>query len=137
MNKYIALAAMVVVSVSAFTAVAAAAQSCPSPIKGSNIPSKNYSPTSTKPGYRAQDSAILTQGGIPQTPSASYAAVKSSMGGAFAGAKFKIVGGPGSDSSLPGGTFTCSYDGPSYRHGSQTLSATITIVCTGSSCPGV
>jgi hypothetical protein len=137
MNKYIALGAAVIVSVSAVSAVAVGAPTCPSPVKGSKIPSKTYSPTSTKPGYWAQDSAIITQGGIPQTPSASYADVKNSMGGAFAGAEFKIVGGAGSDSSLPEGAFTCSYDGPWYHHGSQTLSATVTIVCTGSSCPGV
>jgi hypothetical protein len=126
------------IGVSALLAAAAGAQTCPTPIKGGKIPSRSYSPTSRKPGYYATDSAIITQGGIPKVNSATYAQVKHSMGGAFAGAKFKLPsGGIGTQSNLPAGTFTCQYDGPWYRSGSQTLSAIVEIVCTGTSCPGV
>jgi hypothetical protein len=119
-------------------AASAHAQTCPASIKGSRIPSRSYAPSSPKPGYYAADSAILTRGGIPKVNSATYAQVKTSMGGAFSGAKFKLPnGGEGARSNLPPHTFECQYDGPAYRSGSQTLSAVVAIVCTGSSCPGL
>jgi len=59
--------------------------------------------------------------------------VKSKMGtGAFNSATFTLVGGPGSDSTLPAGVITCSYDGPRFQSGGKTLEATITVACTGS-----
>jgi hypothetical protein len=108
---------------------------CPSPLLGSNIPSTNWSATSTKPGYYAPDSAILVAGtGNVLVGSASYSDVKNEMGGSFAGAHFALVGGVGTASNLPSGVITCSYDGPAFSYMGKSRAATITIACAGGAC---
>ena len=108
---------------------------CPSPLLGSNVPSTNWSTSSTKPGYYAPDSAILIAGtGNVVIGSASYTDVKNEMGGSFAGAHFALVGGAGTASNLPAGAITCSYDGPPFSYNSQNRMATITIACAGGAC---
>jgi len=114
-------------------ASASAGPSCPSPLKGSKIPSATWSDRSTKPGYYAPDSAVINVGnGQVVNGSASYATVKSKMGSLFAGAEFSLVGGVGTASNLPAGVYTCSYDGPRFRSGGKTLEATVTVACTNS-----
>jgi hypothetical protein len=108
---------------------------CPSPLLGMNVPSTNWSASSTKPGYYALDSAILVAGtGNVLIGSASYSDLKSEMGSSFAGASFALVGGAGSASNLPAGVITCSYDGPVFQYGGQHRMATITIACAGGAC---
>jgi hypothetical protein len=105
-----------------------AAEQCPSTVKGSKLPNRAWSDTSSKPGWYAQNSAIATLGGIPVVGGASYAQVKSYMGSGFDNATFK---NPIAGSTTPpmSGFITCSYKGPNFRHGSQTLFATVTVAC--------
>jgi hypothetical protein len=107
-------------------------QTCPSPIKGSKIPSKNWTASSTTPGYRAADSAVINVGnGQVVTGSASYATVKSDMGSAFASANFVLASGPSSGYGIPSGDIECSYDGPRFKKGGKTLQATVSVICKG------
>jgi len=111
-------------------------QACPT-LKGSQIPTRNWSATSSKPGYYALDSAIINDGnGHVVVGSAPRSVVKSYMGSAFANATFTVVGGPGGGSALPANVITCPYDGPRFRNGGRTLQATVTINCT-TSCAGL
>lgn len=108
---------------------------CPGSVKGSKVPSTNWKATSAKAGYYAPDSAVINDGnGQVVAGQASYATVKSDMGGAFSSATFTLVGGAGSASNLPAGVVQCSYDGPRFKKGGSTLQATITINCKGASC---
>ena len=119
--------------IASLAAGTAAAQQCKSSIKGSQIPGK-WSETSGKPGYYAPNSAVINDGnGQVYAGSASRSEVESLMGSSFSNATFTVVGGPGSDSNIPG--FTCSYDGPRFHHAGKTLQATITIVCQSGTCP--
>jgi hypothetical protein len=117
----------------ALAAGSAAAQQCVEHIKGSQIPGALNTATG-KPGYYAPNSAVINDGnGQVYVGDASRTQVKTLMGSSFANATFVLVGGPGSDSNVPG--FTCSYDGPRFHHAGKTLQATITIVCTSGNCP--
>jgi hypothetical protein len=117
-------------------ASAVAGPSCPASLKGSKIPSTAWNDRSTKPGYYAPDSAVINDGnGHVVDGAASYDTVKNEMGSAFAGATFSLVGGVGTASNLPAGVYTCSYDGPRFRKGSETLQATVTVACTNSCAP--
>jgi len=109
---------------------------CPATVKGSKIPSNNWSASSpNKAGYYTPDSAIINDGnGQVVAGPASYATVKSYMGSGFAAAVFSIVGGAGSSSILPPGTVQCSYDGPRFKKSGKTLQATVTINCKGVTC---
>ena len=80
--------------------------------------------------------ALPLGGQVVQGP-ASRAQVESLMGsGAFNGATFTEVGGIGTGGGLPGGAFSCSYDGPRFKHGGKTLQATVTVACNGTGvCP--
>jgi hypothetical protein len=104
---------------------------CPQTLVGSAIPTAAFSPPG--PGYTKDSAIINVANGQPVVGPASVNDVKSKMGtGAFNGATFTLVGGPGSDSSLGPGVVTCSYDGPRFQSGGETLEATITVACTGS-----
>jgi hypothetical protein len=105
---------------------------CPSPLVGSNVPSTNWSPSSTQPGYYPPGSAILSGGNV-EVGEASYSAVKSEMGSSFANAHFAFVS-QGTPNNTPSGAITCSYDGPAFTYNGQHRFATITIACTGNSC---
>ena len=108
---------------------------CPASVKGSKIPSNNWSASSPKAGYYAPDSAVINVGnGQVVSGSASYATVKSDMGSGFSAAVFSLVGGAGSASNLPAGVVQCSYDGPRFKKSGKTLEATVTINCKGASC---
>ncbi len=112
---------------------AASAQQCIEHIKGSQVPGR-LNPATGKPGFYAPDSAIINDGnGRVYEGGVSRAQVQSAMGSSFANATFVLVGGPGSDSGVPG--FTCSYDGPRFHHAGKTLQATITLVCQSGNCP--
>ena len=104
---------------------------CLQTLKGSNFPTAAFSPPG--PGYTNDCAIINVANGQPVVGPASVNQVKSKMGaGAFNSATFTLVGGPGSDSTLPAGVITCSYDGPRFQSGGKTLEATITVACTGS-----
>lgn len=104
---------------------------CLQTLKGSNLPTAAFSPPG--PGYTNDSAIINVANGQPVVGPASVNQVKSKMGaGAFNSATFTLVGGPGSDSTLPAGVITCSYDGPRFQSGGKTLEATITVACTGS-----
>jgi len=116
------------------SATALSAQQCPATVKGSRIPSTNWSASSPKPGYYALDSAVINVGnGQVVSGSASYTTVKNDMGSAFASATFTLVS-PGSGGGLPAGVISCSYDGPRFKKSGKTLQATVTINCKGTSC---
>jgi hypothetical protein len=103
---------------------------CPASLAGSALPATNWSAASSRPGYYPPDSAIIdVANGQVVAGSASYSAVKSSMGSGFAGATFNLVGGIGTASNLPSNVITCSYDGPRYRKSGKTLEATVTTAC--------
>jgi hypothetical protein len=104
---------------------------CLQTLTGSNFPTAPFSPPG--PGY-TNDSAIINvaNGQLVVAP-AAVNQVKSKMGAAaFNSATFSLIGGPGSDSTLPAGVITCSYDGPGFQSAGKTLKATITVACTGS-----
>ena len=104
---------------------------CLQTLKGSNFPTAAFSPPG--PGYTNDSAIINVANGQPVVGPASVNQVKSKMGtAAFNSATFTLVGGPGSDSTLPAGVITCSYDGPRFQSGGKTLEATITVACTGS-----
>ena len=104
---------------------------CLQTLKGSSFPTEAFSPPG--PGYTNDSAIINVANGQPVVGPASVNQVKSKMGaGAFNSATFTLVGGPGSDSTLPAGVITCSYDGPRFQSGGKTLEATITVACTGS-----
>ena len=104
---------------------------CLQTLAGSNFPTAAFSPPG--PGYTNDSAIINVANGQPVVGPASVNQVKSKMGtGAFNSATFTLVGGPGSDSTLPAGVITCSYDGPRFQSGGKTLEATITVACTGS-----
>lgn len=104
---------------------------CLETLQGSSIPTAAFSPPG--PGYTHDSAIINVANGQPVVGPASVNQVKSEMGaGAFNSATFTLVGGPGSDSSLPAGVITCSYDGPRFQSAGKTLEATITVACTGS-----
>jgi hypothetical protein len=102
---------------------------CLQTLKGSSIPTALFSPPG--PGY-TDDSAIINVANGQAAP-ASVNQVKTAMGAAaFDSATFGLVGSPGSDSTLGAGVITCSYNGPNFESAGKTLSATITVACTGS-----
>jgi hypothetical protein len=104
---------------------------CLATLKGSSFPTAAFSPPG--PGYTGDSAIINVANGQPVVAPASVNQVKSKMGtGAFNSATFTLVGGPGSDSTLPAGVITCTYDGPRFQSGGKTLEATITVACTGS-----
>ena len=104
---------------------------CLQTLKGSHFPAAAFSPPG--PGYTHNSAIINVANGQPVVGPASVSQVKSKMGAAaFNSATFTLVGGPGSDSTLPAGVITCSYDGPRFQSASKTLQATITVACTGS-----
>jgi hypothetical protein len=104
---------------------------CLQTLQGSSIPTAAFSPPG--PGYTKDSAIINVANGQPVLGPASVSQVKSKMGtSAFNAATFTLVGGPGSDSTLPAGVITCSYDGPRFQSDGETLEATITVACTGS-----
>lgn len=103
---------------------------CLQRLTGSNFPTSPFSPPG--PGYTNDSAIINVANGQPVVGPATVNQVKSKMGTAFNSATFTLVGGPGSDSTLPAGVITCSYDGPRFQSGGKTLQATITVACTGS-----
>jgi len=104
---------------------------CLQTLKGSSFPTALFSPPG--PGYTNDSAIINVANGQPVIGPASVDQVKSKMGtGAFDAATFTLAGGPGSDSTLGAGVITCSYDGPRFQSGGETLEATITVACTGS-----
>ena len=104
---------------------------CLQTLAGSSFPTAAFSPPG--PGYTNNSAIINVANGQPVVGPASVNQVKSEMGAAaFDSATFTLVGGPGSDSTLPPGVITCSYDGPRFQSGGKTLEATITVACTGS-----
>ncbi len=104
---------------------------CLQTLTGSNFPTSPFSPPG--PGYTNDSAIINVANGQPVVGPATVNQVKSKMGtAAFNSATFTLVGGPGSDSTLPAGVITCSYDGPRFQSAGKTLQATITVACTGS-----
>jgi hypothetical protein len=104
---------------------------CLQTLAGSSFPTAAFSPPG--PGYTNDSAIINVANGQPVVSPASVDQVKTAMGtGAFNSATFTLVGGPGSDSTLPAGVITCSYDGPRFQSAGKTLEATITVACTGS-----
>jgi len=104
---------------------------CPATLTGNNIPTTLFSPPG--PGFTNDSAIINVANGQTVVSPASVDGIKAKMGaGAFDAATFTLVGGPGSDSTLGAGVITCSYDGPRFESGGQTLEATITVACTGS-----
>jgi len=112
---------------------------CPTTLLGSKLPSNAWAATSTASGWYATSSAIITLGGAVVVGPASYGQVKSYMGGAFAGAQFTNTHPLGGTPGTPGpaaNTVMCGYDGPDFVHGTQTLRATVAVVCTNT-CAGL
>ncbi len=104
---------------------------CLQTLQGSNFPTAAFSPPG--PGYTNDSTIINVANGQTVVAPASVNQVKTKMGtGAFNSATFTLVGGPGSDSTLPAGVITCSYDGPRFQSAGKTLEATITVACIGS-----
>ena len=104
---------------------------CLQSLQGSSFPTSPFSPPG--PGYTNDSAIINVANGQPVVGPASVNQMKNEMGtAAFNSATFTLVGGPGSDSTLPAGVITCSYDGPRFQSGGKTLEATITVACTGS-----
>jgi len=104
---------------------------CLQTLAGSSFPTAAFSPPG--PGCTNDSAIINVANGQTVVAPASVNQVKAKMGtAAFNSATFTLVGGPGSDSTLPGGVITCSYDGPRFQSAGKTLEATITVACTGS-----
>jgi hypothetical protein len=104
---------------------------CLPTLKGSNFPTAAFSPPG--PGFTNDSAIINVANGQPVVAPATVDQIKAKMGaGAFNAATFTLVGGAGSDSTLGAGVITCSYDGPRFQSGGETLQATITVACTGS-----
>jgi hypothetical protein len=104
---------------------------CLATLKGSSFPTAAFGPPG--PGYTKDSAIINVANGQAVVGPATVDQVKAKMGAAaFDAARFTLVGGPGSDSTLPAGVITCSYDGPRFQSGGETLEATITVACTGS-----
>jgi hypothetical protein len=104
---------------------------CLATLKGSSFPTAAFSPPG--PGFTNDSAIINVANGQPVLGPATVDQIKAKMGtGAFNAGTFTLVGGPGSDSTLGAGVITCSYDGPRFQSGGETLEATITVACTGS-----
>jgi hypothetical protein len=104
---------------------------CLATLKGSSFPTSAYSPPG--PSYTNDSAIINAANGQPVVGPATVNQIKTKMGtAAFDAAAFTLVGGPGSDSTLGAGVITCTYDGPRFQSGGETLEATITVACTGS-----
>jgi hypothetical protein len=108
---------------------------CQPTLKGSKFPTANWSATSSAPGYYAYQSAILNRNNanvILSQP--SLATVKNAIGtAAFNASTLTLAtGGPGSDSNLPAGVISCSYDTQQFVFDSQPAMAQITVNCTNS-----
>jgi hypothetical protein len=126
------------VSGSSFTCTAPTPPLCPPSLKGSKLPTANWSATSTAPGYYAYQSAILNHSnGIPIATQPSLSTIKSAMGGtaAFNAATFSVPNGTtgeGTGGGLPSGVISCSYDSPEFTYDGQPAVAQVTIACTTS-----
>jgi hypothetical protein len=111
---------------------------CPPSLQGNQLPTANWSPSSTAPGYYASQSAILNGGnGNPITPQPSLSAIESAMGGVakFKAATFSVppgTNGYGTDSELPTGVILCGYDSPQFTYRNQQAVAQVEIACTTS-----
>jgi hypothetical protein len=108
---------------------------CPSSLKGSQIPTANWSASSTAPAYYAYQSAIFnSKNGAPIATEASRSTIESAMGTtAFNAATFTVPAGtsnPGTGGGLPNGVISCAYDSPGFTYHQQPAKAQVTIACT-------
>jgi hypothetical protein len=122
-------------SASSFTCTTTTPALCPTSLQGSQIPTTNWSASSSAPGYYAYESAILAPNGAPIVSEASLSAVKSAMGSSFGGSTFKVPSGTngyGTGGGLPAGVISCGYDSPQFTYNGQQALAQVTIACTTS-----
>jgi hypothetical protein len=120
---------------SSFTCTAPTPPLCQPSLKGSQLPTVNWSASSSAPGYYAYQSAILnSNNGIPILTQPSLATIMSAMGSAaFSAATFTLPsGGQGSGGGLPNGVISCGYDSPQFVYQGQPATAQVTVACTNS-----
>jgi hypothetical protein len=117
---------------SSFTCGAPAPPLCQPSLKGSQLPTANWSASSTAPGYYAYQSVILNNhNGNPILLQPSLSTIKSAIGSSYSGATFTLANA-GSGGGLPAGVISCFYDSPVFTYDNQPASAQVTIACTAS-----
>ncbi len=96
---------------------------------GSQLPSVNWSASLGKAGWYATQSALVNAGNGQAQGGQSYNQIKSAMGGSFANAAFTLVGGTGTGTNLPVGTYECQYNSPPFQHAGKTYIAVPAFLC--------